>query len=75
MPVKDVDGGLVWDGYSPRIFTGRLPKEQYVSKPFFFGGSQVPTDLGLSPRSYSGTGMTCPSCKTRVVKKLPSIRK
>ena len=47
MPVKDVDGGLVWDGYNPRLFTDKLPKEQYVAKPFYFGGSQVPESIGL----------------------------
>ena len=75
MPVKDVDGGLVWQGYDPRLFTGRLPQDQYVSKPFYFGGSQVPTDLGMSPQSYSGSGMMSRHPKLRGVKKLPSMRK
>jgi len=38
---KDVDGGLVLQGFSPRTQTGRLPMDKYVSKPFFFGGSNV----------------------------------
>lgn len=47
MPIKDVDGGLVWTGYFPAIMKGAraLPKETYVSKPFGFGGSQVKTAL------------------------------
>jgi hypothetical protein len=43
MPVKDVDGGLVWKGFDPRVLTGRLPKDTYVSKPFLFGGSNIRT--------------------------------
>jgi hypothetical protein len=62
MPVLDVDGGLNFQGYNPRILTGRLPAQE---KPFYFGGSQVPSSLGLSK---SGMSM-------RVVKKLPFIRK
>jgi hypothetical protein len=38
---KDIDGGLVFEGFSPRTQTGRLPAETYVSKPFLFGGSNV----------------------------------
>ena len=75
MPVKDVDYGLIWQGYNPRLFTGRLPQEQYVSRPFYFGGSQVPTDLGMPPSSYSGSGMMSTNAKLRSVKKLPSMRK
>lgn len=75
MPVKDVDGGLVWQGYDPRLFTGRLPQDQYVSKPFYFGGSQVPTDLGMPPSSYSGSGMMSKKHILSKVKKLPSVRK
>jgi hypothetical protein len=62
MPVLDVDGGLIFQGYNPRILTGRLPAQE---KPFFFGGSQIPSSLGLTK-----SGMT-----TRLVKKLPFIRK
>ena len=74
MPILDVDGGLVWNGYSPRLFTGRLPKEQYASLPFYFGGSNVPTDLGLKRNEYSGSGM-CSKCKltTKQIRKLPNI--
>ena len=75
MPVKDVDGGLVWQGYDPRLFSGRLPQDQYVSRPFYFGGSQVPTDLGMSQSSYSGSGMMSKGHILRNVKKLPSMRK
>jgi len=38
---KDVDGGLVWRGFSPRTDTGRLPVDRTVSNPFRFGGSNV----------------------------------
>ena len=65
MPVKDVDGGIIWRGYNPRILSERLPKEQYVSKPFYFGGSNVPTDLGLPKSSYSGTGMSVSTTEYR----------
>lgn len=41
MPVKDVDGGLVFGGFSPRTITGRLPRETDCSVPFEFGGSNV----------------------------------
>lgn len=73
MPLKDIDGGLVWQGYNPHILSGRLPKEQYVAKPFYFGGSNIPTDLGLPKSSYSGSGMKVST--TQVVKKLPHLRK
>jgi hypothetical protein len=41
MPVKDIDGGLVYQGFSPRTITDRLPVEKSVSVPFRFGGSNV----------------------------------
>lgn len=73
MPVLDVDGGLNFQGYNPRILTGRLPASS--PKKFYFGGSEVPSSLELPKSSYSGAGMTCRNCKMRVVKKLPLIRK
>jgi hypothetical protein len=47
MPIKDVDGGLVWQGYFPAMFKGAraLPKETDCSEPFRFGGSQVKSSL------------------------------
>jgi hypothetical protein len=75
MPVKDIDGGLVWQNYNPRMFGDRLPADKYVSLPFYFGGSNIPTDLGLSKSQYSGSGMTCSACRLKSVKKLPIIRK
>lgn len=72
MPLKDVDGGLNFQFYNPHMFTGRLPREQSVSKPFYFGGSQVPTELGLSP---SSSGKVSRDIKTKSVKKLPFMRK
>lgn len=43
MPIKDIDGGLVWNGYYPAVIKGAkaLPKDTYVSEPFYFGGSNV----------------------------------
>lgn len=48
MPVKDVDGGLVFGGFSPRTLTGRLPRNTETSVPFEFGGSNV--------RAYNHSG-------------------
>lgn len=73
MPIKDVDGGIIWQGYNPHILSGQMPKEQYISKPFYFGGSNIPTDLGLTKSSYSGSGIK--NIRTQVVKKLPLLRK
>lgn len=78
MPIKDVDGGLVWQGYSPSLFEHRtLPKEQMASNPFYFGGSQVPVGLN-APQLSSTHGSTIARAKNptrRVVKLLPSVRK
>jgi hypothetical protein len=41
MPVPDKDGGMVWNGFSPRTITDRLPKDTTTSVPFRFGGSNV----------------------------------
>ncbi len=38
---KDIDGGLVWRGFSPRTITDRLPKDKTATLPFRFGGSNV----------------------------------
>jgi len=38
---KDIDGGLVYQGFSPQTQTGRLPVDKYVSVPFLFGGSNI----------------------------------
>jgi hypothetical protein len=72
MPVFDPDGYMIWQHYNPRIITGRLPPKS--DKPFYFGGSQVPSSLGLNPMEYSGTGLldSVNKIKTRVVKKLPN---
>lgn len=71
MPVKDVDGGLVWRGYNPSMFGYK----QLQSKPFYFGGSQVPTYGEMK-----GSGMSIPvmprrDIRQRNVMKLPMIRK
>ena len=49
MPVKDIDGGLTFQGFSPRTITGRLPRETYNSVPFNFGGSNL--------RAYNSKGI------------------
>lgn len=41
MPVKDVDGGLVWRGYSPSVYAKSIKNTQPI-KPFYFGGSWSP---------------------------------
>jgi hypothetical protein len=71
MPVKDVDGGLVWQGYNPSMFGYK----QFQSKPFYFGGSKVPIEIGMK-----GSGISIPvipkrDIRQRQVKKLPMIRK
>tara|TARA_R110002126_G_scaffold7606_6_gene37241 strand:- start:2317 stop:2502 length:186 start_codon:yes stop_codon:yes gene_type:complete len=55
MPVKDIDGGLVFGGFSPRTITGRLPAETYNSVPFNFGGSNL--------RAYTRRGLLKPQGK------------
>lgn len=77
MPVKDVDGGLIWKGYNPRLFDDKLPKEQYVSRPFYFGGSQVPVSLGSVQGGTiaSATQGMLKKPMMRGIKKLPSMRK
>jgi hypothetical protein len=75
MPIKDVDGGLPWNGYSPRLFTGQLPAEQYVSVPFYFGGSAVPTGLDIPKSAYQGSGVHRNACRIKCLKKMPNMRK
>lgn len=61
MPIADPDGGMIWQGYNPRILSDKMPKDTQISpQPFYFGGSQVPTTLGRH--------------KTSVIKKLPGRR-
>lgn len=73
MPVKDVDGGLVWQGYNPSILTERTPAQE---KPFYFGGSQTPTSNYLGPmNSLPQPRLFVDKPRTSVVKKLPSLRK
>jgi hypothetical protein len=79
MPVKDPDGGLTFQGYDPRLFTGKLPVDQTATKPFYFGGSEVPTDLGIHgsgmrQQTPIGAKSTNPLITSRV-HKLPSVRK
>jgi hypothetical protein len=74
MPTFDVDGGLNYQNYNPKILSGRQQREQYVSKPFYFGGSQVPNDLNMSQAS-SGSGMMSRKHILRKLFKLPNIRK
>lgn len=48
-------------GYSPKVVRPDAYKIQTESggfqKPFFMGGSQVPTALQLRPDSFSGAGL------------------
>lgn len=43
MPVKDIDGGLSFQGYNPAVLKGvkAIPKETYNSVPFYFGGANI----------------------------------
>jgi hypothetical protein len=80
MPFPDIDGGLTFQGYNPRILTDRLPKEQSVSRPFYLGGSQVPVGLNAPQLSSSGRGfatMTHGAFRPHVKRaiKVPGIRK
>lgn len=74
MPIRDVDGGLNFQGFNPRIITGKVAKDQSVSKPFYQGGSEVPeyTNLGLS--SNNTTKNLTKNISTRVIKKLAGKR-
>jgi len=78
MPVPDIDSGLTFQGYNPRILTGRLPRQE---SPFYFGGSQVPASLGkvevsggairpVDPALFQGKRMI-----TSKIYKLPSVRR
>ena len=66
MPVADIDGGLTFQGYNPKILTGRLPKQE---KPFYFGGNNVPFDLALKNQPVKRYSIT------QKVMTLPSIMK
>ncbi len=68
MPSVDIDGGLTFQGYNPRVLTGNLPKQQ---KPFYFGGAgaAVPFDLGLKNQPVKRFSIT------QKVMSLPSIMK
>jgi len=49
-------------GYNPKVSNPNLilpqMKSQVFQKPFYFGGSQVPVNLGLPKKVYSGAGFT-----------------
>jgi hypothetical protein len=51
-------------GYSPKVanpyMSNNIPqmRSQAFQKPFFFGSSQVPVNLGLSKQLFSGSGFT-----------------
>lgn len=66
MPVADIDGGLNFQGYNPRVLTGRLPKEQ---KHFYVGGKNAPLDLALKNQPVKRYSIT------QKVMTLPSIMK
>lgn len=82
MPIRDLDGGLVWAGYNPSIFSQKTPATQ--QQPFYFAGSQVPLSVGTMAgkgkdnscwknQNLTGLGLGFEKCK--VVKKLPGLRK
>jgi len=49
-------------GYNPKVFnqnmSNNIPqmRSQAFQKPFYFGGSQIPFNLGLRKGQYSGSG-------------------
>jgi hypothetical protein len=49
-------------GYNPKVSNPNLilpqMKSEIFQKPFYFGGSQVPVNLGLPKKVYSGAGFT-----------------
>jgi len=51
-------------GYNPKVehpfMSNNIPqmRSQAFQKPFYFGGSQVPTNLGLIKGDFSGSGFT-----------------
>ena len=73
MPVPDVDGGLNFQGFSPRILTGKLPDDQSAKKPFY-GASEVPYELAVNKQTLPTT-LTKFNITSKVVHKLPSVRK
>ena len=48
-------------GYNPKVSNPNAMLSQMKSgelqPPFYFGGSQVPVDLGLSRKTYGGSGV------------------
>lgn len=70
-------------GFNPLVVAPGRFRVQTMSDelqtPFFFGGSQVPSGLMMSKKSYSGSGMKgCSSCMSggRVVhKRIPSVNR
>lgn len=51
-------------GYNPKVehpyMSNNIPQLRSLEfqKPFYFGGSQVPVNLGLSQGQFSGSGFT-----------------
>lgn len=51
-------------GFNPKVsnpkMSNNIPqmRSEVFQKPFYFGGSQVPVNLALPKRSYSGAGFT-----------------
>lgn len=67
MPVPDPDGGINFQGYNPKILTGR---SEPPYKPFYFGGSQVPMYLNKINNSNQNPTLRQDPTK-KVIKKLP----
>ena len=75
MPVKDPDGGLNFQGYDPRTLTGKIPVDQTATKPFRFGGSNVPINLGIDKSESRKVESRKVNCSLSLVHKYPFIRK
>jgi hypothetical protein len=51
-------------GYNPKVanphMSNNIPqmRSETLQKPFYFGGSQVPVNLGLKKGQYSGSGFS-----------------
>jgi hypothetical protein len=70
MPIKDPDGGLNFQNFNPRIITGKVAKDQSVTKRFYQGGSQIPEYINLG-LSSNDTSKSSKKISTRIFKKLP----
>jgi hypothetical protein len=54
MPVPDVDGGMQWRGYNPRMQYGNLPTNKDIH---YFGGSNVRMYRDVDESKSSSKGL------------------